>query len=199
MAGVALYTHSTTQNTATVQQVNIRSASLTVPNGAGSTGYLTITLQNPGTVAVSSVDLVMFDGVPVTGGTGWIGAIPPGGTTFGSAAVMVSSGATTPSATYDSCTHTLTLSTANQNAQLVAGQSYPIQLVVNYANGQNQTITTTITASAVGTTQNTAISIQSAYISGENGVMTITIQNTGSASINSLIVRVYQQHGENMS
>ena len=39
---------------------------------------------------------------------------------------------------------------------------------------------------------NTAISIQSAYISGENGVMTITIQNTGSSIINSITVAVYQ-------
>ncbi|WP_174448695.1 archaellin/type IV pilin N-terminal domain-containing protein [Conexivisphaera calida] len=39
---------------------------------------------------------------------------------------------------------------------------------------------------------NTTVSIQSAYISGENGVMTLTIQNTGSNIINSLTVTVYQ-------
>ncbi|BBE42052.1 archaellin/type IV pilin N-terminal domain-containing protein [Conexivisphaera calida] len=39
---------------------------------------------------------------------------------------------------------------------------------------------------------NTAISIQSAYISGENGVMTLTVQNTGSNIINSVTVQVYQ-------
>ncbi|MGC8773563.1 MAG: hypothetical protein ACP5RJ_08930, partial [Conexivisphaera sp.] len=78
----------------------------------------------------------------------WIGAIPPGGTTFGSAGVMVSGGATTPSATYDSSTHTLELDSTSQNAQLVAGQSYPVQLVVHYANGQTQTIPTAITASS---------------------------------------------------
>ncbi|MGC8848688.1 MAG: archaellin/type IV pilin N-terminal domain-containing protein [Conexivisphaera sp.] len=39
--------------------------------------------------------------------------------------------------------------------------------------------------------QNTAISIQSATISGATGVMTITVQNTGSSSINQLTVTVY--------
>ncbi|MGC8970362.1 MAG: CARDB domain-containing protein [Conexivisphaera sp.] len=43
--------------------------------------------------------------------------------------------------------------------------------------------------------QNTAISIQSATISGTTGVMTITIQNTGSASINSLQITVYGSGG----
>ena len=38
----------------------------------------------------------------------------------------------------------------------------------------------------------TAISIQSATISGENGVMTVTVQNTGTSVINSINVTVYQ-------
>ncbi len=38
----------------------------------------------------------------------------------------------------------------------------------------------------------TAVSIQSAYISGENGVMTLTMQNTGSSIISSVTVSVYQ-------
>jgi flagellin-like protein len=144
VAGAFLYVYATgmMKSGATAQQVNIQSSSLVVPNGAGTTGYLTVTLQNPGTVAVSSVDLVMFNGTSVTGGTEWIHTIPPGGTASGSATVTVSSSAT--SASYDPTTQKLTI----PGAQLVAGQSYPIQLVVHYANGQNQTITTTITASS---------------------------------------------------
>jgi len=38
----------------------------------------------------------------------------------------------------------------------------------------------------------TALSIQSATISGENSVMTITVQNTGTSTINSINVQVYQ-------
>ena len=129
------------------QTVNVQSASLVVPGGVGTTGYLTVTLQNPGTVAVTSVDLVMFDGQSVSGGTGWIGAIPTGGTASGTATVQVSSSAT--SASFSSGTLTIP-SSANglSNGELVAGQSYPIQLLVHYANGQSQTITTTVVASS---------------------------------------------------
>jgi len=38
----------------------------------------------------------------------------------------------------------------------------------------------------------TALSIQSVTISGENSVMTITVQNTGTSTINSINVQVYQ-------
>jgi len=38
----------------------------------------------------------------------------------------------------------------------------------------------------------TALSIQSATISGENSVMTITVQNTGTSTINSINIQVYQ-------
>jgi len=38
----------------------------------------------------------------------------------------------------------------------------------------------------------TALSIQSATISGENGVMTVTVQNTGTSVINSISIEVYQ-------
>ena len=38
----------------------------------------------------------------------------------------------------------------------------------------------------------TALSIQSATISGENSVMTITVQNTGTSTIQSINVQVYQ-------
>jgi len=41
----------------------------------------------------------------------------------------------------------------------------------------------------------TAVSIQSLTISGENGVMTITVQNTGTSTIQSLQVKVYQSGG----
>ncbi|BBE42457.1 hypothetical protein NAS2_1068 [Conexivisphaera calida] len=148
VAGAFLYVYATgmMKSGATAQQVNIQSSSLVVPNGAGTTGYLTVTLQNPGTVAVSSVDLTMFNGTPVTGGTGWIGTIPPGGTASGSANVVIKTGQSSNSATYSS--GTLTVSVTDKVANLVAGDSYPIQLVVHYSNGQTQTITTTITASS---------------------------------------------------
>ena len=43
---------------------------------------------------------------------------------------------------------------------------------------------------------NTAISVQSAYINGQTGVFAITIQNTGSNTIQSISISVYQQ-GQN--
>ncbi|MGC8613192.1 MAG: archaellin/type IV pilin N-terminal domain-containing protein [Conexivisphaera sp.] len=83
VAGAFLYVYATgmMKSGATAQQVNIQSSGLVVPNGAGSTSYLTVTLQNPGTVAVSNVYLTMFNGTPVNGTSGaeWIGKIPPGG------------------------------------------------------------------------------------------------------------------------
>ena len=147
VAGAFLFTYVTgmMKSGATAQQVNIQSSSLVVPGGAASTGYLTMTLQNPGTVAVTKVDLVMFDGQPVNA-TGWINTIPTGGTASGNVTVTV--GSTT---TYSASTNTLTITSTAPgitNGQLVAGQSYPIQLVVHYANGQTQTITTTVTASS---------------------------------------------------
>jgi flagellin-like protein len=145
VAGAFLYVYATgmMKSGATAQQVNIQSSSLTVPNGAGYTGYLTVTLQNPGTVAVSSVDLTMFNGTPVNG-TGWISSpIPPGGTASGSATVNTDQSSQAFSKSSGVWRLDLT-----STAQLVAGQSYPIQLVVHYANGQSQTITTTITASS---------------------------------------------------
>jgi hypothetical protein len=45
----------------------------------------------------------------------------------------------------------------------------------------------------------TAISIQSATISGVNGVMTITVQNTGTTTIQSLSVMVYGSGGSTVS
>ena len=45
----------------------------------------------------------------------------------------------------------------------------------------------------------TAVSIQSVTISGENGVMTITVQNTGTSTIQSLSVTVYGSSGSTVS
>ncbi|MFP3209590.1 MAG: hypothetical protein RXR82_07880 [Nitrososphaeria archaeon] len=45
----------------------------------------------------------------------------------------------------------------------------------------------------------TAVSIQSVTISGENGVMTITVQNTGTTTIQSLNVTVYGSGGSTVS
>jgi hypothetical protein len=45
----------------------------------------------------------------------------------------------------------------------------------------------------------TAVSIQSVTISGENGVMTITVQNTGTSTIQSLSVTVYSGGGSTVS
>ncbi|MGC9178527.1 MAG: hypothetical protein ACP5G6_09030, partial [Conexivisphaera sp.] len=79
---------------------------------------------------------------------GWISnPIPPGGTASGSLTIKVDSSAN--SASYSSGTLTIPASNLpNGQTELVAGQSYPIQLIVNYANGQSQTITATITASS---------------------------------------------------
>ncbi|MGC8696252.1 MAG: archaellin/type IV pilin N-terminal domain-containing protein [Conexivisphaera sp.] len=153
VAGAFLYVYATgmMKSGATAQQVNIQSSGLVVPNGAGSTGYLTVTLQNPGTVAVSNVYLTMFNGMPVnasTSGAEWINTIPPGGTASGSANVKLQVSSSVTSATYHSSTQTLDIPSTSTLTQLVAGQSYPVQLVVHYANGQTQTITTTITASS---------------------------------------------------
>ena len=156
VAGAFLFTYVSgmMHSGSMAQQVNVQSSSLVVPNGAASTGYLTVTLQNPGTVAVTSVDLAMFDGLPVNetgGGAGvtWIGTISTGGTASGSATVEVNS-STASTATYYS-NGTLFIpgkAPGLTGNELVAGQSYPIQLVIQYANGQTQTITTTVTASS---------------------------------------------------
>jgi len=45
----------------------------------------------------------------------------------------------------------------------------------------------------------TALSIQSATISGENGVMTVTVQNTGTSVINSISINVYQSGGSTVT
>ncbi|MGC8970283.1 MAG: archaellin/type IV pilin N-terminal domain-containing protein [Conexivisphaera sp.] len=146
VAGAFLYTYATgmMKSGATAQQVNVQSSNLVVPNGAGSTGYLTVTLQNPGTVAVSSVYLTMFNGTPISGSNAWINTpIPPGGTATGSA--TVNTGKSSLSFSPNNGVWTLDLTS---NAQLIAGQSYPIQLEVHYSNGQTQTIPVVVTASS---------------------------------------------------
>jgi len=45
----------------------------------------------------------------------------------------------------------------------------------------------------------TALSIQSATISGENGVMTVTVQNTGTSVISSISIQVYQSGGSTVT
>jgi len=110
------------------QVANVQSAALVVPGGTGA-GTLTVTISNGGTVTIESVNVTNFAGAALS---------PP---------VQL---ITTPIAPGQSASGTLTSSQIAGLGNVVAGQSYELQLVVQYANGQTQVITTSVTASEYG-------------------------------------------------
>jgi hypothetical protein len=108
------------------QVANVQSASLVVPGGTGA-GTLTVTISNGGTVTITSVNVTNFAGQAVD--------------------VQL---ITTPIAPGQTASGTLTSSQISGLSNVVAGQSYELQLTVGYANGMTQIITTSVTASEYG-------------------------------------------------
>ena len=128
VAGAFLYVYATgmLHSGAASQVANVQSASLVVPGGTGA-GTLTVTISNGGTVTITSVNVTNFAGQAVD--------------------VQL---ITTPIAPGQTASGTLTSSQISGLSNVVAGQSYELQLTVGYANGQTQVITTSVTASEYG-------------------------------------------------
>ncbi|MFP3317236.1 MAG: archaellin/type IV pilin N-terminal domain-containing protein [Candidatus Nanopusillus sp.] len=128
VAGAFLYVYATgmLHSSAASQVANVQSASLVVPGGTGA-GTLTVTISNGGTVTITSVNVTNFAGQAVD--------------------VQL---ITTPIAPGQTASGTLTSSQISGLSNVVAGQSYELQLTVGYANGQTQVITTSVTASEYG-------------------------------------------------
>lgn len=123
VAGAFLYTYATgmMRSGAASQVANIQSISLVVPSGTGA-GTLTATISNAGTVTIDSINLTSFNGQQVN--EAFIQSpIAPGQSASGT--YEVSSG-------------------------LVAGQGYEVQFTIAYANGQTQTLTTSVAATEYG-------------------------------------------------
>jgi len=105
----------------TSQQANIQSYSL-IPSSTGATATLTVTVQNGGSVAITSVALTSLSNAVIPAGLNpFIGTISPSST----------AGNTT----------TLTGTTA-----FLAGNSYTATFTVTYANGAVQAITENLVA-----------------------------------------------------
>ncbi|MFP3209861.1 MAG: archaellin/type IV pilin N-terminal domain-containing protein [Nitrososphaeria archaeon] len=128
VAGAFLYVYATgmLHSGAASQVANVQSASLVVPGGTGA-GTLTVTISNGGTVTITSVNVTNFNGQAVD--------VP-----------LI----TTPIAPGQTASGTLTSSQIAALGNVVAGQSYELQLTVGYANGMTQVITTSVTASEYG-------------------------------------------------
>jgi len=130
VAGAFLYTYATgmMHSGAASQVANVQSAALVVPGGTGA-GTLTVTISNGGTVTIQSVTVTNFAGTAPSTPVPLI---------------------TSPIAPGQSGSGTLTSSQISALKNVVAGQSYELQLQVQYANGQTQVITTSVTASEYG-------------------------------------------------
>ena len=132
VAGAFLYTYATgmMHSGAASQVANVQSAALVVPGGTGP-GTLTVTISNGGTVTIQSVNITNFAGSPLSTPVQLITSpIAPGQSASGTVNIPGNQ-ITSPSS-------------------LVAGQSYELQLMIQYANGQTQVITTSVTASEYG-------------------------------------------------
>jgi flagellin-like protein len=123
---IFMYTTGMLHSGAASQVANVQSASLVVPGGTGA-GTLTVTISNGGTVTIESVNVTNFAGQAVN--------VP-----------LI----TTPIAPGQTASGTLTSSQISALGNVVAGQSYELQLTVQYANGMTQVITTSVTASEYG-------------------------------------------------
>jgi len=130
VAGAFLYVYATgmMHSGAASQVANVQSAALVVPGGTGA-GTLTVTISNGGTVTIQSVNVTNFNGQALSKPVQLI---------------------TSPIAPGQSGSGTLTSSQISGLSNVVAGQSYELQLTVGYANGQTQVITTSVTASEYG-------------------------------------------------
>jgi len=130
VAGAFLYVYATgmLHSGAASEVANVQSASLVVPGGTGA-GTLTVTISNGGTVTITSVNVTNFAGQALSTPVPLI---------------------TTPIAPGQSASGTLTSSQIAGLKNVVAGESYELQLQVQYANGQTQVITTSVTASEYG-------------------------------------------------
>ena len=121
VAGGFIYSYVTgmLHSGATSQQANIQSYSL-VP-GSSDSATLTVTVQDSGTVAISSVNIVsIVNGVTVPGGP-FLRSIAPGSTMSNSTSIT-------------------------GTAPFLAGDTYTATFVVTYANGATQDITESLTA-----------------------------------------------------
>ncbi len=124
VAGGFIYAYVTgmLRSGATSQQASIQSYSL-VP-GSGNTATLTVTVQDSGTVAISSINITSLSGTTTTLPIkSFIGQIAPGSTMSNSTSIT----GTTP---------------------FLAGDTYTATFVVTYANGATQDITEGLVASS---------------------------------------------------
>ncbi len=151
----------------TAQSVEVQSDNLVVPSGSGTATW-SLTLQNTGSVAVKNANAtleVSISAAVPSSGSGNIGyttyyvsgtapsgygpnnpIIPPGKISTSSSGTLtvypaLEFGAISPGTTQS-------VSITMPNSGIIAGDTYTIQITIEYANGATQTITSSVTATS---------------------------------------------------
>jgi hypothetical protein len=182
-AGVTLYSYArqVMMQDSVAQAVYVQDVDLVTQSGGP--GVLTVTVKDPGTISISEVDLMMFDGLVQQSPVKVIGAVAPGQSAGG--AVNIGPG-------YP----------VQAPGPLMAGVTYPVELQVVYANGVVQTIPLEVVAtgsdyvwaSGPAAVQGDAPSIEASIGPASNG-FAVRVKNTGRSDLKTITVYVYDAGG----
>jgi len=185
VAGVSIYSYArqVMAQSSVAQAVYAQDVELFTQSGGP--GVLTVTVKNPGTVSISEVDEVMFDGVEPQSPVKVIGAVAPGQSAGG--AVDIGPDGPVPAP-----------------GPLIAGVTYPLELQVVYANGIVQTLPLEVTAAGsdyvwtggppAEPNKNTP-SVEASIGPASNG-FTINMKNIGWSPFITITVYVYNASGD---
>ncbi|MFP3209860.1 MAG: archaellin/type IV pilin N-terminal domain-containing protein [Nitrososphaeria archaeon] len=183
-AGVTLYSYArqVMVQSSVAQAVYVQDVNLLAQGGGP--GVLTVTVKDPGTISISEVDLMMFDGVVLQSPVKVIGAVAPGQSAGGAVDIGPNYPVQAP-------------------GPLMAGVTYPVELQVVYANGVVQTIPLEVVATGsdyvwasgpVAAPSNDTPSIEASIGPASNG-FAVRVKNTGKSNLKTITVYVYNASG----
>jgi len=181
-AGIYSYARQVMAQSSVAQAVYAQDVELFTQSGGP--GVLTVTAKNPGTVSISEVDEVMFDGVEPQSPVKVIGAVAPGQSAGG--AVDIGPDGPVPAP-----------------GPLIAGVTYPLELQVVYANGVVQTLPLGVTAAGSdyvwasgppAAPSNDTPSIEASIGPASNG-FAVNVKNIGRSHLKTITVYVYNASG----
>jgi len=182
-AGVTLYSYArqVMAQSSVAQAVYVQDVDLLAQSGGP--GVLTVTVRNPGTVSISEVDLMMFDGAELQSPVKVVGAVAPGQSAGGAVDIGPGYPVQAP-------------------GPLIAGVTYPVELQVVYVTGVVQTISLEVVAtgsdyvwaSGPAAVQGGAPSIEASVGPASNG-FTVNVENIGRSNLKTLTAYVYNASG----
>lgn len=181
-ASVYGYAHRVMAQSSVAQAVYAQGVELLTQSGGP--GVLTVTVKNPGTVSISEVDEVMFDGAEPQSPVRIIGAVAPGQSAGGTVNIGPNGPVPAP-------------------GPLIAGVTYPLELQVVYVNGVVQTLPLEVTAAGSdyvwasgppAAPSNDTPSIEASIGPASNGFI-VNVKNIGKSNLKNITVYVYNASG----